>query len=220
MKTRNQFLTEFSCPLPSAVLKRYPDGNIMQYWAENPADYSKFLYNPTQLDQMISGHPGVDIATFQGDKIIAPCSGRIGSVVTSNYLGGNFVTMHTEHFLDNGKECYFILYFGHLESVQELVCKPGTWVYRGDWIASEGNTGFVVSGNVRYWNNAPAGKGTHLHFQAVEYFANGTPRWKNNMGNTIDPLLLIKYNNPDYTGINILLTNMVSYLRKALASLR
>ena len=46
--------------------------------------------------------------------------------------------------------------------------KPGQRVKQGDFIGYGGYTGFVVSGTTEYWGNAPAGKGTHLHFGVYE----------------------------------------------------
>lgn len=211
MKTRKELFAEIVSPLPNAVLKKYPQGNIMQYWAENVVTYSTFTPGLSDYGKATSGHRGVDLATFEGDLIVAPCNGKIGSLITNNSgLGGNFVTLFSETYDFNGKPAYLLFYFGHCKDV---LVKEGDVVVKGQPIATEGNTGFVVSGNVSYWNNAPTGKGVHLHFQVAEYYAGGEPVFKNSMGNTIDPLPVIMYKNPDYTGTQIFLANMMSFLR-------
>lgn len=206
--TKSEFLATFASPLPNAVLKKWPNGHIRQYWTENPG-----IYGPNQddMDKMVCGHTGIDIATFENDDVCAAHDGTVwGIQINPQALGGNVVWLRSNVFTDGDKSCYVITAYGHLNAV---LVSAGQRVTKGQVIGKEGNTGFVVSGGTPYWGNAPAGKGVHLHFGYTEFLANGKPRFPNCMHDTSDPLLAILSQNPDYSGIRIVLENMASYLR-------
>lgn len=212
--TKDEFFKSFVSPLPGAVLTKA--GNLRQYWAESPKLYANYFGLHDDYSISLCGHSGIDIATFQGDTVVAAHDGTISRIVRQARLGGNVVWVQSPYFTDNGVECFAITAYGHLDTIDVEV---GDLVRAGEKIGTEGNSGFVVSGNTPYWGNAPAGKGVHLHFSYTEFIRNGTYRFPNCLGNTSDPLPLIQYKNPDYSGTQILLTNMASYLRSLLRRL-
>lgn len=137
-------------PSPKSTLKRYPSGSIFQGFGENKADYAPIGYP--------GGHPGLDILAYQGAPIVAPMDGTIVFVKNdAKSLGGISI------WLVSSDEKY-LFSFGHL---QEVLVGVGRTVKEGEQIAKMGNTGFVISGGTKYWGNAPAGKGVHLHFNIV-----------------------------------------------------
>ena len=67
----------------------------------------------------------------------------------------------------------------------KILVQNGQKVKAGDALCLEGNTGFVVSGSTPYWGNAPAGKGTHLHFgiyPLIQGTDKGNAYWINGQG--------------------------------------
>lgn len=101
--------------------------------------------------------------------------------------------------------------------------KPGQRVVQGQLLGYEGNTGFVISGGTQYWGDAPAGKGTHLHFGLYELVNDGL-RWaiRDNgpMKGSIDPLPYISDPTPhdgkadgNLGGFAATLANISRYLK-------
>ena len=159
-------------PSPKSVLKRYPGGSIFQGFGENPADYAPIGYP--------AGHPGWDILAYQGAPIVACLSGTVIAVATDPVrLGGISCWIITP---DNK----IMHSYGHLQS---LLVSPGQEVIEGQQIGTMGNTGFVISGGTKYWGNAPAGRGVHLHLNIVPLdTATLKPLYPNNgTGGSVDP---------------------------------
>lgn len=159
-------------PSPKSTLKRYPEGSIFQGFGENPADYAPIGYP--------GGHNGWDILAYQGAPIVACTSGTVISVATDPVRKG-------------GIACWIVTpdrkimhSYGHL---QKVLVSPGQEVVEGQQIGTMGNTGFVISGGTKYWGNAPAGKGVHLHFNIVPLNPETmNPLYPNNgTGGAVDP---------------------------------
>lgn len=137
-------------PVPSCKLLKHPQGNIYQFFAENPE-----LYMPFGLKY----HNGIDIATFDGDKVCAAHDGVVADVRLNPQGYGNSVLLLSDKQLDG---TYILTRYSHLRLDVPVVA--GQEVKAGDIVGYESNTGFVISGNTPFWGNAPAGKGVHLHF--------------------------------------------------------
>ena len=218
---RDTFLWGMKSPLPNAILKSWPEGDIRQRWGENPQLYSP---NMGQLHSFVGGHVGVDIATKHRDPVYAAHEGTVPSHMIFNDArrpGGRELWVYSppldgEDF-GNSQVCTV---YCHLD---QIVAKPGSYVKQGDLIGYEGNSGFVVSGSTEYWGNAPAGVGTHLHFGMYErILKNGEwvqryPRDLPLKGSS-DPLPYITESaeNPygDLGGLAVVLKNIAAYLRK------
>jgi murein DD-endopeptidase MepM/ murein hydrolase activator NlpD len=220
---RVDFLKTLRSPVPNLVLKKYPDGDIMQYWGENPALYSMYFGQHDDFSIHVSGHTGVDIAGPHRTLIYAAHDGTV------NFAGGRTSdTGGLQVYLDSPlldqetpQNSMIRTAYAHFD---ELAVKTGDVVSRGALLGYMGNTGFVVSGNSAYWGNAPAGTGTHLHFGLHESIADGLggwkPRYPNPMGNTVDPLPYISDPTPNddvadgnLSGLMIVLQNLAQYLK-------
>src|SRR3990167_8108666 len=207
--TKNEFLENLKSPLPNAILKKYPLGNIMQFWAENSELYSGVFGQKDDVFKYISGHSGLDIATFHRDKVYAAHNGFVSQIKTDKTnMGGLVVWIQSDILDDNGKQKIISSSYGHLD---EIVVKENQRLEAGDLIGYEGNTGFVISGETAYWGNAPAGKGTHLHFGLTEFeLKDGSwQRLYPYMGGSFDPL---PFFTKDYSGTIHLLNNIAKYL--------
>jgi len=180
-------------PLPNAKLDKWPKGNIYQFFGENIDLYMQAVG--------IRGHNGIDIATFEGDTIVAAHDGII--VKAFQQAGGYGKQVHIVGDKDeNGIMIHTI--YAHLKDISVVEKQR---VSTGQSIGTEGNTGFVISGGTAYWNTAPAGKGVHLHF-GVSYFVDLKPNTYqysfgnefsysaidgfNGVGGYIDPMELLK----------------------------
>lgn len=215
--TKEEFLKTFISPSPNALLKGWPQGNLTQMWADNPNLYSAAFGKHDDFSKFVCGHSGIDIATYEGDDVVAAHNGTVSLILYNNPLGGNVIHLRSDNFNAGGNECYAVTSYGHLGAI---FVQQGQRVIAGQKIATQSNTGFVISGNVAYyWGDAPAGKGVHLHFGYTEHLADGSHRFKNCLGNTCDPLPLIMRDNPDFTGTQILLRNMESYLKMLLRTI-
>lgn len=213
--TREEFYATIQSPLPNAILKKWPNGNIFQYWAESPRLYSTAFGKHDDFSQHVCGHSGIDIFTFENDYVRAAHDGTVLEVRTDpRALGGVTVYLRSSNYTaPDGKQYFISTSYAHLNST---TMTKGREVKRGDIIGLEGNTGMVVSGGNVYWGNAPAGKGVHLHFGAHEHNAwdgQFSASSTNCLGNSIDPLSLITYKNPDYSGFLVVLQNVSSLLR-------
>lgn len=129
-------------PIKGSILKKYP-GNVRQWFGENPQWYPQF-----------GGHPGIDIATHEGDLVVAAHDGVVVQVKNDPAGYGRSVWLFSE---SQG----FLSVYGHLGNIAVLDLEA---VKAGDLLGTESNSGFVISGNTMYWGDAPAGKGVHLHF--------------------------------------------------------
>lgn len=134
-------------PSPKSTLKRYPAGSIFQGFGENKVDYAPVGYP--------DGHGGWDILAYQGAPIVAATSGEVVFINNDpKAIGGLYIRLIS----GDGK---IMTTYGHL---QKLLVSLGDRVREGQQIGEMGNTGFIISGGTKFWGNAPAGKGVHLHF--------------------------------------------------------
>lgn len=211
--TKQDFLKNLKFPLPNAILKKYPSGNIMQYWGENPQFYSQAFGQKDDLHKYLAGHSGIDIATKFRDPIYAAHDGTILGINDDPKAqsGGRLIYLHSDNLDDNETTVKIYSAYAHLD---ELTVDLGQTVKQGDLIGYEGNTGFVVAGSTPYWGNAPAGIGVHLHFGLHEerldpVSENWIPK-DGPLGDTFDPL---PWFTDDWSGTEVLLYNMSSLLR-------
>jgi murein DD-endopeptidase MepM/ murein hydrolase activator NlpD len=210
---RLDFLRSLKSPLPNAVLKKYPQGNLMQYWAENPDLYSASYGQHDDYHLYLGGHAGIDIFTFYGDEVRAAHDGTVLHIYPDPKLPGGIGVWLKSPDLDEevpGNSQVWTTYC-HLK---DYVVQEGQAVKQGDLLGHLGNTGFVMSGNIAYWGNAPSEKGAHLHFGLYEYvIKNGqwVSRFTNPMMNSEDPL---PYLTGDLSGLANALRNMASFLAK------
>lgn len=138
-------------PLPNAKLERYPQGHITQFFGENPDLYA-FMGYP--------GHPGIDIYQPYGTLICAATDGKIANVhlQEANKLGGLQIDLFSP--IQEDGFVYETIY----AHCSEILVAQEQEVKAGDPIGRVGNSGFVVSGGVKHWQNSnPDHKGTHLH---------------------------------------------------------
>lgn len=218
---RLEFLYGMKSPLPNAVMKKWPNGNVVQLWGENPALYSAAAGRFDDFHTYVGGHMGIDIATKHRDPVYAAHDGIVTITHGSRTGQGGLEVWLTSPDLDDetpGNSRVSTVYC-HLD---EYVVKVGNQLKQGDLIGYEGNTGFVVSGGTTYWGNAPAGKGTHLHFGLYEYkkdqWGNWQARYVNVLRNTSEPLQYLTETpeNPygDLSGFAVVLNNAAAYLAK------
>jgi len=212
--TREQFIKEFQSPLENAVLRKYPNGNVLQWWAENSRLYSEAFNKEGEFNKYLYGHNGIDLYTFENDLVRASHDGQIIVVEDDRFHpNGKFVRLQSVIFEDT--KTYVITFYGHLK---DIYVKPFQNVKKGEPLGTLGNTGFIISGGTRYWGDAPANKGSHLHFSGKELTKIGEPVFKNPMGDTFDPMQFITKGS-DTPGYQILLQNMASLLRSNLRRL-
>lgn len=176
-------------PSPKSTLKRYPAGSIFQSFGENIPDYAPIGYP--------KGHPGWDILAYEGAPLVACTDGNIYTIKTDpKSLGGLVI------WLSDGT---YIYGYGHLK---EILVKPGQRVKAGDKIGTMGNTGFIISGNTKFFGDAPAGKGVHCHFGI-------TPIGKE----PIDPTPFFTESiKPEIPSQNALLAKIIELLRSLIRS--
>ena len=208
----NDFLLSLGNPVPSVTLKKYPLGAIHQLWGENPDLYSNAFGHKDDLHKFLGGHSGLDIVAPHRTPVCAAHDGYVSGLKTDRTSLGGLVVWIQSSPLDLGdRQACVVTAYGHLD---EMKVSMGTRVLRGDVIGFMGNTGFVVSGGLPYWGNAPAGKGTHVHFSLYEYLLDGgalVPRWNNAMQNSTDPL---PYLTGELTGLAGVLKQALAYLSK------
>lgn len=126
------------------VHKSYPEGNITQWFGENPDLYAF-------LD--LAGHNGIDIVAPYGTPIKAPCDMVVVEIKNTESGYGRHVRA-----IGSGYE----LVFGHLSSIYDTV-SMGCQIKEGTFFCNMGNSGFVISGATPFWKYNPW-KGTHCHF--------------------------------------------------------
>jgi len=135
----------------------YPLKNprITQLFGENLNSYYK--------ERGLLGHSGIDMSTFFGDKVYAPCAGIVSATINKNdtdpmkYRGVSIIVE------DEGNVCYEVQ-CGHLDHINVT---EGDIVPLGAFIGTEGNSGDVASNGVKItYEMKVAGStaGTHLHF--------------------------------------------------------
>lgn len=135
-------------PIKNMVWLKYPLGDITQYYGENPK-----LYSSVGLG--LASHNGVDIVRPHGTHMYAIEDGIVCAVKTD--AGG--YGKHVRILSPKGLGKYHEWTYGHCDFIGVTIGKE---VKAGQFIATMGNTGFVVSGNTPYWGTNPYA-GTHLH---------------------------------------------------------
>lgn len=193
---KEEYLTWMTFPLKSAILKKYPQGNIRQYWSESPELYSEAFGYTDDFHLHLGGHSGLDIATFEGEEVLACQSGKVVHVVLDvKNVGGNQVFIESP-VLEDTEPVVIKHVYAHLKDV---LVQKGQEVVKGQVIGHEGNTGFVVAGGTPFWGNAPAGEGVHLHFGMYELIQKSgvwTIKYEAMMG-SFDPLPWFTDSNPN-----------------------
>ena len=126
----------------------YPNGDITQWFGENPKLYAF-------LDLL--GHNGIDIVRPHGEKMFAIEEGIVVEVNDHPEGFGKHIRFVSNVADQNG--LFREWTYGHCSFIYVVI---GDTIVAGQHIADMGNTGFVVSGNTPFWENNPH-KGTHLH---------------------------------------------------------
>lgn len=218
---RIDYLYGLTSPLPNAVLKKWPKGDLRQHWGENP-----FLYSANKSDDLhrfLGGHTGIDIAVPFRTPVYAAHGGIVPvDMVFDNptRAGGREVWVYSDPVDGEtpGNSRVATVYC-HLD---EIAVKPGQRVSQGDLLGYVGNTGFVVSGGTEYWGNAPANVGVHLHFGLYELILDKQGNWVrrtiNVLNGSSNPLIYITEtpDQPlgDISSFSAVLNNMLRYLNR------
>jgi len=138
-------------PIKNYVNKEYPQGNVSQWFGENPDLYNKAVCITWNGEKIcLKGHNGIDIVAPWGTPIYAVEGGKVVGVKTSITGYGMHVRISSK-----GKEWVY----GHLSMID---VKENDVIEEGTKIGNMGNTGFVISGATPYWEHNPYA-GTHLH---------------------------------------------------------
>lgn len=220
MKTRLDFIKALHNPTPDLVLKKWPEGNIFQFWADNPELYAKAFGQKDDIYPYAGGHTGIDISGPHRSDVVPAFDGTLTSITTNRTSLGGVMAVITSEELEDGPDIVrFESIYGHLDEVDESYA--GKQVKAGQrGIAKMGNTGFVISGGTPYWGTAPAGVGTHVHFGLTEYikkYVNHSEVWQKRHSNlqngTTDPMSY--YGKSE--GWLIFWENLRKYLNKLLA---
>ena len=215
-----EFLRSMESPVAGAILEKWPKGHIAQLWAENPKLYANAAGRYDDFHTHFGGHTGIDILGAQGTPIRAAHDGNvIATQGERTKQGGLEVWIESAVYDDNGTLAKCSTSYSHLDS---YIVQVGQYVTKGQVVGYMGNTGFVISGGTKYWGNAPAGKGVHLHYGLHEYvFKNGywQPRYVNVLRNSTDPLPYISETpempEGNLSGIAVMLGHMKQYLSRS-----
>ena len=218
---RVEALYSMTSPVKGAVFKKWPAANgvLRQGWGENPALYSAAANRHDTFHTAFGGHMGIDIAGAHRTPIVAAHDGFVTQCWGDRVRQGG-LEVWIESWAYDGEvpeNSKHTTVYSHLD---EWVVRPGQRVVKGELIGYMGNTGFVISGGTQYWGNAPAGKGTHLHFGLYEFkkALDGSwyPRFVNVLRNTSDPLPYVTETptNPDgdLTYLAAILNRMKQFL--------
>lgn len=181
-------------PLKNSILKKYPDGDVRQWYGENIDLYMQAIGS--------KGHTGVDIATFEGDEVLAAHDG----VIIERYNASAGYGYHVRVVSDKQPDgTYIETIYGHLR--EDIPINVNDRVKAGQVIGFQSNTGFVISGGTAYWSTAPAGKGVHLHWglriledvqpntQQISFSSGHSftiKNYKNGLFGYIDPMLFLE----------------------------
>lgn len=136
-------------PVKKLKLTYYPEGDVTQFFGENPALYAKMG---------LKGHNGIDIVRSHGELMYAIEDGEVVDVKdTPEGYGRHLRIVGSAKDEITG---YFREWtYGHCS---KILVKQGDQVKAGQAVALMGNTGFVVSGATPFWQSNPYA-GTHLH---------------------------------------------------------
>ena len=206
--TKKEFLSNLKSPLDNLVWKKFPNGNILQYWAENPQLYSQAFGQKDDLHVFLGGHSGIDIFTKWRDEVKAMHDGTVSWVTTDRISPGGLGVWVRSPELENGEfieTCYV-----HLD---EMKVNIGDVVKQGDVLGYLGNSGFVVSDSTPYWGNAPAGIGAHLHCGGYELIERDGGIYKQSPNPLMGSFDLVPWFTNDFTGAQTLLYNLDKLLR-------
>jgi len=137
-------------PIRFLNLELAPNGDVTQWFGENPALYAQFG---------LKGHNGIDLVRPHGEPLFAIEDADVVSVVNDPLGYGKNVRIVSKT-PDSKGLCNEWVY-GH--NSQNHV-KVGDVVSAGQHIADMGNTGFVVSNSTGngFWKTNPFA-GTHVH---------------------------------------------------------
>lgn len=129
-------------PIKNFIPKKYPDGDVMQWFGENPELY--------QACCNLKAHSGWDIVRAYGTPIFCVEKGKVVDVKED--VSGN--GKHIRVLCETNEWMY-----GHMSRID---VKLGQQLEAGDQIGLMGNSGFVTSDPTPYWKANPYA-GTHLH---------------------------------------------------------
>ena len=217
---RNEALYSMTSPVTGVILQKWPKGSLRQGWGENPALYSSAANMHDAFHTAFGGHVGIDIASAHRTPIVAAHDAVVTLCLGERTRqGGLGVWIESDPYdgEEPGNSKHATVY-SHLD---EWIVQPGQRVTKGQRIGYMGNTGFVISGGTKYWGNAPAGKGVHLHFGLYEYKKNQDGSWSsravNVLRNTSDPLHYITETptqpHGDLTYLGAMANRMLQYLK-------
>ena len=169
---------QISQPLKGKLKYRDKGGIISQLFGEN--------YQWYHDNAGTNGLNGLDLATHEGDDVMAAMDGEVAQAQWSD-KGGNLITIITK---DKIEGCYWATVYCHMS---QLLVSTGENVTTGQIIGKEGHTGAWCFG-------------THLHFGVYQYddpipgtqqigYPNGKSYTRlninNGMGGALDPLLFM-----------------------------
>lgn len=144
-----------SNPIKGYKNKKYPEGNVTQWYGENPQLYSSLGVDGLKM------HNGIDIVSPWGAQLYAVEDGTVCEVRTDPSGYGE----HLRFLTSSGNEWTY----GHLSQID---VKIGDVIKAGQPICKMGNTGFVVSdvNALGYWvKGSNKYSGTHLHLGCRKY---------------------------------------------------
>ena len=137
-------------PIKNMVLRRAPDGDVTQWFGENPQLYARFgmLY-----------HNGIDLVRPHGEPMFAMEDATVAEVKDDPSGFGRHLRIISDKADKNGEHNEWT--YGHCHKIH---VKQNDKVKAGQLIAYMGNTGFTVSNSTGngFWNINPYA-GTHLH---------------------------------------------------------
>ena len=163
-------------PVKNYTQTKYPEGDITQWFGENPAIYRRWG---------LKAHNGIDIVAPHGTPLMAVEDAVVVSVkLNPDGYGKHVRIMSKTHVNGN----YRIWVYGHCSKVHVLV---GEEVKAGEVIALIGNTGFVISGPNPFWEHNPYA-GTHLHL-GLRIVRKNKDGWRYN--SKMDRIKVNNYNN-------------------------
>lgn len=152
-------------PIDNFVLTNYSEGNVTQWFGENPTLYRRWG---------LEGHNGIDIVAPHGTPMYAVEDATVYAVKLNPDGYGKYVRLRTKD-----REWTY----GHCSKIRVV---EGEKVKAGDHIADMGNTGFVISGSTPFWKVNPYA-GTHLHL-GLRLLKNGVVQnYTNGYKGAVDP---------------------------------
>jgi len=205
-------------PISNLKQEYYPKGDVTQYFAENPALYSRFG---------LAYHNGVDYVRPHGSPMYAIEEATVVEVNDHPEGFGRHLRLISTKPDKSG--LYREWTYGHCD---KILVKQNDIVFEGKHIANMGNTGFVVSnsnGN-GFWNFNPYA-GTHLHLglRLVKILPTGGWRYpgnnlrlevldyENGVRGSIDPAPYLK---GSYTSDNVKMYEQLQGVQKIINSIK